>query len=311
MAIPTPSPFLRLPAEIRLMIYELLILPHSTKALEDDDPYTLPITTINPSNTAAPIAPRRTIYHTHPPRRGFLPIRSLPTTWTIKPHPSAAHLRETLPSLLPLNRQIYTEAATVLHTAYTLSFGASIDAIGPFFHDLSPFGKRAVRKLSLTKQALPFVSSSREDDWRAACACLTALTNPADASVDIDGSPPAVQEEPLLNLTHFTLAVETADQPSYPSAWDLIAPATAAEFAQLAQMRREDWALAPQADMLWAEEVRRIRVARGGVVRVESVGAQCPIVRAQNIRFWVKISKSIEGFGDWMREGMVMEGEVV
>ncbi|KAF2813772.1 uncharacterized protein BDZ99DRAFT_459526 [Mytilinidion resinicola] len=308
MASSTPSPFLRLPAEIRLMIYELLILPNSTKALEDDDPYTLCVATINPSTTAAPIAPLRTIYHTHPPRRGFLPISSLPTTWTIKPPQSAAHLRETLPSLLPLNRQIYNEAATVLHTTYTLSFGANIDAISPFFRDLSPLGKRAVRKLSITKQALPFVSSSREDDWRAACACLTALTNPNDASVRDDGSP---AQEPMLNLTHFTLAVETADQPSYPSAWDLIAPATAEEFALLAQIRREDWGLSTQADMLWAEEARRIRVARTGVVKVESVGAQCPIVRAQNIKFWVKISKSIEGFGHWMREGMVMKGEAV
>jgi hypothetical protein len=154
----------------------------------------------------------------------------------------------------------------------------------------------------MSKRALPWVGGSGEADWTAACACLAVLTNP---SLDED----AKLQEPELHLTHFALTVETATQPTYPVSWERVEAASAAEFAEMVQARREGEALTPQTDMLWAEEMRAVRVASGGEVKVEGVAASVARVRSQDIGFWVKLSKSVEGgFAEWMRDGILRRG---
>ncbi|KAE8827067.1 hypothetical protein HRS9139_08239 [Pyrenophora teres f. teres] len=151
------SPLLRLPFEVRLIIYEYLLFPSTTPSTgngtsvanllpdyhtyysqdTNSDAFTLSVRTIDPwfGAQGPKTWRRRSTYHI---RTGPFLTTTTPTTYRILLSPYTAHLRQTIPSLLILNRQIHAEASKVLYSTYTFSFHMSIEAIVPFLSDLTP-----------------------------------------------------------------------------------------------------------------------------------------------------------------------------
>jgi hypothetical protein len=219
------SPLLRLPMEIRLMIYEYMLLPSTqptttqgtsvanllpdfhTYFSEDtnNDPFTLSVRTIDPwlGAQASRTWRRRSTYHV---RTGTFPhytqsftnvyssaikgpflTTTTPTTYRVLLSPYTAHLRSTVPSLLSINRQVHAEAAKILYSTYTFAFHTSIEAAVPFLSDLTPFSRSHVKNLSITKKALPYTKEFDRAEWESLCAYL------ADAS----RVPPPTSQTPL------------------------------------------------------------------------------------------------------------------
>jgi hypothetical protein len=201
--------------EIRLMIYEHLLLPSSTPATShgtsvanllpdfhtyfssdtNTSPFTLSVRTIDPwlGAQASRTWRRRTTYHV---RTGTFPhyttpftnvyssaikgpflTTTTPTTYRVLLSPYTAHLRASVPSLMALNRQIHAEASKVLYGTYAFSFHTCVEAVVPFLSDLTPFARAQVRSLSVTKKALPYTKEFDRAEWASLCAYLAEATS--------------------------------------------------------------------------------------------------------------------------------------
>ncbi|KAL6706553.1 hypothetical protein ACN47E_005309 [Coniothyrium glycines] len=307
---PTASPLLRLPSEIRLMIYEYLLFPSTrpsttsstsvanlvpdfhTYYSEDtnNDPFTLSVRTMDPwlSPQGSRTWRRRSTYHV---RAGHFLTTTTPTTYRVLLSPYTAHLRHTVPSLLPLNRQIHTEASQTLYSTYTFSFHTSVEAIVPFLSDLHPRSRTHIRHLSLTKKALPYTKEFDRAEWSNLCSYLAApilLPHSAEAL-------PA----PCFPLHTLHLNI-IAGRPD--TRWDAIAPIPAADFPELLRLRDEGSA---GVDLEWAEQLMRIKGLRA--VSVKALVEHCARPASEKQAFWVAFSRSVVegGFGEWLHDVMV------
>ncbi|KAJ4349928.1 uncharacterized protein N0V89_008548 [Didymosphaeria variabile] len=242
MAEPT-SPLLRLPFEIRLMIYEALLFPsktpsssHSTSVANllpdfhtyhsndtNDTPFTLAVRTIDP-------------YAGVQSSRGWR-------------HRSTYHVR-TVPSLLSLNHQIHTEAAKVLYSNYTFSFHTSIEAAVPFFSDLTPLSRGYVRHISLTKKGLPYTKEFDRLEWAALCTYLSRN----------------------LCLSGLSLSI-VAGKPG-EHGWDGVAPISKEALALMQRMKKDWGSSVGGADLTWVEQLFEVKGLRE--VKVEALVEHCP-----------------------------------
>ncbi|KAF2444853.1 hypothetical protein P171DRAFT_285127 [Karstenula rhodostoma CBS 690.94] len=326
MAEPT-SPLLRLPFEIRLVIYEYLLFPsaipsssHSTSVANilpdfhtyhssdtNDTPFTLAVRTIDPYagvNSSRGWRLRSTYYvrtGKHPTqyclaRVVYLPYSqnegiitsasgpflatTTPTTYRVLLSPYTAHLRHTVPSLLSLNHQIHAEAAKVLYTNYTFSFHTSIEAAVPFFSDLTPVARDAVRHVALTKKGLPYTKEFDRLEWAALCVYLARNVCPS-------------------NLILSIIAGRQGDD-----GWDDVAPISKDAFALMQRMKKGWGSSVGGADLEWVDQLFEIKGLRE--VNIKALVEHCPPAVSEAMAFWVAFSKSVEGgFGEWVREVMV------
>jgi len=279
------------------MIYEFLLFPsttpystHNTSVINllpsyhtyanavtdaETNAFTLMVRTIDPYLGAHSSRAwrRRSTYHV---RAGPFLTSSTPTTYRILLSPYTSHLRETVPSLFSLNRQIHAEASKVLYSAYTFSFDANVEAVVPFLSDLTPGSLSSIRHISLTKKALPYTKEFDRAEWSAACAFLSKLSL-SSLSLSILGGKPV-------------------------GGWDDVSPISASEFGVLERVNRE-WG-ADGVDLEWVEQLMKIKGLRR--LNVDAVVDTCPPIMSQGLRFWVAFSKSVEaGFGEWLRGVMV------
>ncbi|KAF2111697.1 hypothetical protein BDV96DRAFT_175509 [Lophiotrema nucula] len=317
------SPLLRLPLELRLQIYEQLLLPsllpsstHSLSPLNllpdhhvyhssttNETPTTLSVRTIDPyllphsSRTWR----RRSTYHirtgTYNPilrlwiknadreigALGPFLTHTTPTTYRVLLSPYTAHLRHTVPSLLLLNRQIHDEAARVLYSTYTFNFHTSIESLVPFLSDLTPTARSAIRHVSVTKKPLPYTSEFDRAEWSSLCTYLSTT----------------------LHLRTLTLNI-IAGKPGNEG-WDDVLPISAAQFGMLRNVKKEFGSSQRGiggVDLEWVEQVMMIKGLRE--VNVNAMVEHCPLPRSETMAFWVAFSKSIEsGFAEWIRGAMV------
>ncbi|KAL5418306.1 hypothetical protein PMIN04_007349 [Paraphaeosphaeria minitans] len=298
MVEPT-SPLLRLPFEIRLMIYEYLLFPsttpsssHSTSVANllpdfhtyhssdtNDTPFTLAVRTIDPYagvNSSRGWRLRST-YHV---RTGPFLTTTTPTTYRVLLSPYTAHLRHTVPSLLALNHQIHAEAAKVLYATYMFGFHTSIEAAVPFFSDLTPTARGSVRRVALTKNSLPYTQEFDRLEWGALCAYLARE----------------------VCVSHLHLSV-VAGKPG-DNGWDDIAPISRESFALMQRMKKDCGGSVGGADLTWVDQLFEVRGVRE--VSVKALVEYCPPAVSEAMAFWIAFSKSVEaGFGEWVRGIMV------
>ncbi|OAG08102.1 uncharacterized protein CC84DRAFT_553346 [Paraphaeosphaeria sporulosa] len=301
MAEPT-SPLLRLPFEIRLMVYEYLLFPsatpsssHSTSVANllpdfhtyhssdtNDTPFTLAVRTIDPYagvNSSRGWRLRST-YHV---RTGPFLTTTTPTTYRVLLSPYTAHLRHTVPSLLSLSHQIHAEAAKVLYANYTFSFHTSIEAAVPFFSDLTPIARDSVRHVALTKKGLPYTKEFDRLEWGALCGYLARE----------------------VCLSHLYLSV-VAGKPG-DNGWDSVAPISKEAFALMQRMKNDWGSSVGGADLTWVDQLFEVRGFRE--VSVKALVEHCPPAVSETMAFWIAFSKSVEGgFGEWVR-GVMVGGE--
>ena len=136
------APFLKVPAEIRLIIYKLL--------LSDYENMTLRIRTEEPS-----------VYERHKRtlrRNKFRFIadrmrsRSAESTYCLDKNPGFIHS-----SILGVNQQIHAEASHVLYSEHIFDFGTDIESILPFLQDLTPAALSSIKHMNIIKRSLPWV----------------------------------------------------------------------------------------------------------------------------------------------------------
>ncbi|KAF2788247.1 hypothetical protein K505DRAFT_286450 [Melanomma pulvis-pyrius CBS 109.77] len=297
---PQPSPFLRLPFEIRLIIYEYLLFPSTTPSSgqstsvsnllpdyhtyytgdTDTDAFTLTVRTMDPYLGAHSSRSwrRRNTYHV---RTGAFLTTTTPTTYRVLLTPYTTHLRQTIPSLLPLSRQIHAEAAKVLYSTYTFSFHTHIEALVPFLTDLTPAALAALRHLALTKKAMPYTKEFDRAEWSAACAFLATA--------------------PGVGLQTLRLDV-MAGRPA--AGWSGVSPITASDFEVLTRVKKEWGSEGGGVDLEWVEQLMGVKGLRK--LNIRGVVEHCPPPRSEIMAFWVAFSKSIEGgFEEWVRSVMI------
>ncbi|KAF2133516.1 hypothetical protein P153DRAFT_281670 [Dothidotthia symphoricarpi CBS 119687] len=274
------SPLLRLPLELRLMIYEYLLFPstHPTtgsgtsianllpdfhtyySADTNNDPFTLSVRTIDPWLGGQPKSwRRRSTYYV---RTGAFLTSSTPTTYRILLSPYTAHLRHTIPSLLSLNHQIHAEATKTFYATYTFSFHTAIEAIVPFLTDLTPLARQSVRTLHFTKKVLPYTKEFDRAEWARACAFLGAG--------GMQG----------LRCVHLGVVV---GRPA--TGWEGVGMISSAGFEELVRVRRGG------VDLEWVEQV--LAIGGLGEVRVEALVERCAVPVSETMAFWVAFSRGV------------------
>ncbi|KAK8157108.1 hypothetical protein IWX90DRAFT_391324 [Phyllosticta citrichinensis] len=320
-ATPNPSPFLRLPTEIRLMIYELLLLPgtadvplprnKNTVTAQDsqdnaDDPNplvprrTLQIRTIDPQHVHKHLSTNksrstRPTYHTRSTAIGasrFSTSGTQPTTYTLRTNPGL----QGATGLLGTCRLVHEEAAAVLYSSYAFDFDTHIEAVEPFLSALTPVARRSVTRLALVKGALPGEKEWDRAEWKSACEYMARELRREELVLELGvvaGKPKSRgrrESNPDAGEDDDGAADGDSDSDSGGDGWDGVPELTA-----LAGI-----------DFEWVEQlVVALRGCRD--VRVRAVVERCaPPGANEMVAFWVSFSKSVErAFRVWLRSMMM------
>lgn len=194
--------------------------------------------------------------------------RTMKTTYTLANNPGI-HA-----TLLGTCRQIHAEAAPVLYGSYVWDFDTHVEAIVPFFTDLTPLARKSVRRVAVVKRAMPYEREYDRCEWDVATNFLA---------------------QNLPSLRRLELGV-VAGKPG-PDGWD-----------EVPEWRREELnALIKRSwdGLEWVRQLARIKVNGLGV---RAIVEHCPPPNSERMAFWVGLSKSIErGFGEWLQELMVID----
>ncbi len=197
------SPFLRLPTEIRLQIYALLILPRQPKDLcrsltkvsssaQDSYDYEKKLRgTDRPTmaDVAHPTLCIRTIDGgCYEERYGKNMSRSTHarSTYTIRADRFRARCMSTtyhcvnIPriedhmGIIRTNKQIHAEVAELLYSSYTFDFDTHVEAIRPFLNDLTPCARSSIRSIRFVKKGLAYDKEFDRAEWTSALRYLTS-----------------------------------------------------------------------------------------------------------------------------------------
>lgn len=241
------SPFLRLPTEIRLQIYQLLVLPrehtdllpsyeklsHSAQDHFDYDQRAPGTSRPVTANLQKPTLRFRTIdplrhnlrlgtvqdryargaYSVHCDR---FRARCQPTTYHCLNNPN---LGQSI-GIMRANKQIHDEVAELLYSHYTFDFDTHVEAIVPFLQDLTPFARSCVKSIRIVKRSLAFEKEFDKCEWTNAMQCLSCP--------DIG-----------LGLQKLDLGI-VAGRPG-ANGWDMVPRYGAREFGWLKDMEGMEW----------------------------------------------------------------------
>lgn len=287
------SPFLRIPAEIRLQIYALLVLPHDSKHLRPSyekikisvpDNYnhdadlssmaaepTIMIRSIDPSRYAMryPAAGEHS-RKSYKIRSSGLQSRCVETTYHCINNP---RIEDNL-AIMRTNPRIHAEVCELLYGHYTFDFDTHVEAMIPFLSDLTPFARSCIRSIRFVKRALPYEKEFDRCEWSNALRYLTTRGN-------------------NINLRRLQLGV-IAGRPGR-TGWDRTAKYSAADFAQLVHTNGMEW-------MQYLLEINRLES-----LDVQAVVEHCPSTQSSAaMARYVRFSASVEhGFTDFLRSRLL------
>lgn len=178
------APFLKVPAEIRLIIYKLLLSDHKDK--------TLCIRTEEP--------------HLHERRRREIRQRSkfryIADRMRSRSAESTYHHDrspgEIYSSILGVNQQIHAEASYVLYSEHTFDFGMDIESILPFLQDLTPPALSSVKRMNIVKRSLPYTKDFDRCEWRNARTFISRNLRLVQLNLYVEGGIPSLANKPAL-----------------------------------------------------------------------------------------------------------------
>ncbi len=169
------SYLLQVPAEIRLIIYQLL--------LSNNDDKTLSIRTEDPVICELRKHEQRirTKYHHISDRlRG----RSTRSTYHLRENPGI------YPSILRVSRQMHAEASHVLYSEQKFDFGMDIESAVPFLRDLTPRSRESIKRIGIIKRAIPYSKSYDNCEWQTTCAYISTHLQLARLDLGVLGGVP-------------------------------------------------------------------------------------------------------------------------
>lgn len=297
------SPFLRLPTEIRLQIYSLLVLPrqpsdllpsyekvssssqdyfdYDKKQFGTDRPITADLS--NPTllmrtidgvrycQRYGPTKPRGThIRSTYKIRADRFRSRCMDTTYHCVNNPRI----EGQLGILGTNKQIHAEAAEVLYGSYTFDFDSHVEAIIPFFNDLTPFARGCIKSVRFVKRAWAYDKEFDRAEWNSAMRYLTSANSG-------------------INLRRLDFGV-VAGRPG-PNGWDRIATYTPQDFKLLKEAEGMQW-------MQYLLEIKGLQK-----LDINAVVEHCPPATTSTaLANFVRFSASIEtGFSIFLRQHLM------
>ena len=284
------SPFLRLPLEIRLIVYDLLLrstetisLPHGTnlsrllsaapgyhdyESAKAGSSATVAPTSMLKIRTEDPLNyEQRRAQHVrtrYMVRSDRFRARCMNTTYHLIGSPSI-HA-----TILSANSRIHSEAAETLYSTCTFDFDTHVEAIVPFFSDLTPFARSCVRSIRLVKRALPYEKEFDRAEWSSALVYIA--------------------ENMSIESLHLGVV---AGKPG-PQGWDVVPPYNQIDFQFLKEMDGMEWV----QDLLEIKTLERLEVS--------AVVEHCPPPMSTAMARYVKFSASIDGpFALYLQEQMV------
>ncbi|KAL8911623.1 MAG: hypothetical protein Q9171_003230 [Xanthocarpia ochracea] len=204
------SPLLRLPAEIRRYIYQLLLAP-GTEGL-------IPIRTEPPELYKARnacLARRRTRFRVISDR-----VRSSSSETTYMGYKPP----DIDTGILAVCRQIHGEACHTLYSQHTFDFDIDIESMVPFFRDLTPAALASIRSIRFVKRALPYCKDFDKCEWRTACAYLANQTKLRRVILAVVGGRPSPIRGALVGH------------------WEQQGPWSMKDFDHIIQSERMEWA---------------------------------------------------------------------
>ncbi|MCJ1244756.1 hypothetical protein MMC30_001956 [Trapelia coarctata] len=172
---------LTLPAEIRLHIYELLLVNRDNKVMS--------VRTEEPAifEERKSLKRRRTTYRI---MSGRFRACSIETTYHLIAESGI------YPSILGVNRQIYREASHVLYSSHVFDFGKNVESVIPFFRDLTPTARSSVKRVNIVQRALPYIKEFDRCEWRAVCKYISENLELTQLGLGILGGVPGAQWAP-------------------------------------------------------------------------------------------------------------------
>lgn len=298
------SPFLRLPTEIRLQIYALLVLPrkpnhlcpsrtkvassvqdsfdyekkqHGTdrSVMADLDKPTLCIRTIEGAcyegRYGRGMSRASHARSTYSIRSGRFRAQCMSTTYHCVNIP---RLEDNL-GILRTNKQIHNEAAELLYSSYTFDFDTHVEAIRPFMKDLTPFSRSCIRSMRFVKRGLAYDKEFDRAEWNSALRYLT----------DCDSN---------IHLRRLELGI-VAGRPG-PNGWDRIAKYAPQDFSLL-QSSAES--------MNWIQYLLEIKGLTELIVN--AIVEHCaPATNSMAMANFIRFSASIEGgFSQYLHQNLV------
>ncbi|KAI3331486.1 hypothetical protein HD806DRAFT_477472 [Xylariaceae sp. AK1471] len=162
-------PFLRIPAEIRLMIYSHLFDAGNSKPKSPDGRRTLSIR--NGQANIFPPPPSKTLTRKH----YYVIDRSFHRHCYETTYHLTTKSAIFCAALMRVNRAVYEETAHLLYSTHIFDFGSDIEAVEPFLSDLTPASRRLVTHVEVYKRR-PDGESDRYE-WRAMCTYLCDYAN--------------------------------------------------------------------------------------------------------------------------------------
>ncbi|QSZ30426.1 hypothetical protein DSL72_004949 [Monilinia vaccinii-corymbosi] len=180
----SPSPFMRMPSEIRAMIYGLLFDDGNNKVFE--------IRSQDPDVYAS---------------RANLPLRSsygvdlslvrqrISTTYQLR---TAVDIHT---SIMSVNRKIHGETTHLLYGNRTFSFYKDIEAIVPFLSDLTPGTRSLVQSISLYKKGFVFCRESHRCEWSLLCGFLRDQMQLKKLRLIVEGGRPRHERDDAAQYT--------------------------------------------------------------------------------------------------------------
>jgi hypothetical protein len=241
---------MRIPSEIRLMIYHLL--------LDDQGNKTIEIRNESPDRFKKRTLISRTSYNVI---ERNLTRRSQPTTYVTT---SDIDMHT---SIMGVNRQIYEETAHILYSTHIFSFRRDIEAIVPFFGDLTPQTRPLVQEISLVKQGSVYSRDYDRCEWSEACRFLRESMQVRKLGLVVEGGRPSM-------------------------GWDGLPTYSAKDFKTLSKIRHEP--------LEWVWELLTINTIRS--LAISSEIHHCPPTHSNAMAFFTSFSASIEkGFAEFLQ----------
>ena len=264
------APFLRIPAEIRIAIYKLLLTNHHDKTLRLR------------TEDAALYEKRKREQRA---RRKFRCIedrmrsRSIESTYFLNKSPS----QNLHAAILGVNRQIHAEAAYVLYSEHVFDFGMDIESILPFLQDLTPACLSSIKHMRMVKRSLPYTKDFDRCEWRSACNFIaenmrSETMRLRELDLDVYGGTPSLANRPALQ-------------------WKQRHTLSKSDFRLITNLEEME------EDMEWVNHVTAIKGLQ--TLNVQALLEHCPIPGSKKMAFFVNFSASIEkGFADYLRSLM-------
>ncbi|KAH8650120.1 hypothetical protein BX600DRAFT_474104 [Xylariales sp. PMI_506] len=151
------SPLLRAPLDVRLMIYDYLFGGGGKDRM-------LAIRNAEPRKAWTADQSSRTTYYV---LDRSMHRRCYKTTYHL--NTKDAYF---CPALMRVNRKLYEELSHLVYGRHTFDFGGDIEAVEPFFSDLTPRNRQLIREISLYKRGpMPLYENDRIE-WRSLCRFL-------------------------------------------------------------------------------------------------------------------------------------------